>query len=242
MRKWLALLTVAGALAHVQAQEQKPLADAGTVTCDSPISAGQISAWVNSGTGFAAAVELRQRITGAGTHRVCRSTWVLHVRKEGEKPHTVDVAQREDSPGDNEWTQENSFELEAWSASGNLLLVSQIEAAGDWDETTPIVYDFSTGSYRRIELAPIFGQMTRANCYVVYRPLRFDDDGSLVIEAMSTDDDRDPGTPACFPKRLWRFDLRTNTISRMRPQAPKPRLDSSSPATKPSPTPPKPRN
>jgi hypothetical protein len=235
MRKWMIWTALVCALFHVQAQEQRPLADAGTVTCDSPVSAGQISAWINSGTGFAAAVELRQRITGAGTHRVCRTTWVLHLRKEGEKPHTVEVAQREDSPGANEWTQENSFELEAWSASGNLLLASQIEAAGDWDETTPIVYDFSTGSYRRIELAPIFGQMTRANCYVVYRPLRFDDDGGLVIDAMSTDTDREPGTPACFPERLWRFDLRTNTISRMEPQRPKSRPEAPAPPIKPKP-------
>jgi hypothetical protein len=124
---------------------------------------------------------------------------------------------------------------------GNLLLASQIEAAGDWDETTPIIYDFSTGSYRRIELAPIFGQMTPANCYVVYYPLSFDDSGNLVISAMSTDTDREPGTPACFPERLWRFDLRTNTISRMKPQRPKSSPEAPAPPIKPSP-PSKPRN
>jgi hypothetical protein len=240
MRKWLVLPAVACALAHVQAQEQKPLASAGAVTCDSPVPGGQISPWVKSGSAFAAAVELRQRITGTGSQRVCRTTWVLHVRKEGEKPHTVEVAQRDDSPGDTEWIQENSFEIEAWSNDGNLLLAAQIEAQGDSDETTPIIYDFASGNYRRMELGPIFGQMSPADCYVIYRPLRFDDVGGLVISAMSTDHDRAPGAPACFPESLWRFDLRTNTISHIRPKPksyPDPPLNSL-----PKPPPPKPRN
>jgi hypothetical protein len=228
MRKWIVLPALICALAHSGAQEQKPLADAGVATCHSPSPGGPtsapMSAWVKSatGNGFAAAVELRQRITGTGPHRVCRTTWVLHVRKEGDKARAIEVAEREDSPGDNEWTQENSFELEAWSADGNLLLAAQIEAQGDWDVTTPILYDFTSGTHRRLELGPIFDQMTPANCSVVYRPLRLDDAGNLIISAMSADDDREPGTPACFPKSLWRFDLHTNNISHMRP-ASKPR-------------------
>jgi hypothetical protein len=240
MRKWLVLHAVACALALVHAQEQKPLAGAGAVTCNSPVPSGQISPWVKSGNAFAAAVELRQRITGTGSHRVCRTTWVLHVRKEGEKPHTVEVAQRDDSPGDTEWIQENSFEIEAWSSDGNLLLAAQIEAQGDSDETTPIIYDFASGNYRRMELGPIFGQMSPADCYAVYRPLRFDDVGSLFISAMSTDHGRAPGTPACFPESLWRFDLRTNTISHIRPK-PKSYPDPP-PNSLPKPPPPKPRD
>ncbi|UWZ83201.1 hypothetical protein [Occallatibacter riparius] len=222
MRNWLALLAVASTLAPLQAQEQKPLADAGTVTCDSPVPKGQMSSWITSSSGFSAAVELRQRITGTGPKRNCRATWVLHVRKEGEKSHAIEVAENDASPEAGEWFQENSFEIEAWSTDGNQILAAQIEAEGDASETTPIIYDFISNSNRRIDLRPVFDQMTPANCYIVFYPFRFDDSGNLVIHAMSTDDDREEGTPACFPESDWRYDLRTNTISRMRPQPPKP--------------------
>jgi hypothetical protein len=242
MRELAILAALFYGFAHARAQEQKPLADAGIVTCASATPATSMSPWIKSPNGFSAAVELRQRITGTGNKRVCRTTWVLLVRKEGEKPHAIEVAQREDSPEDNEWQQENSFELEAWSSDGNQMLAAQIEAEGDATETTPIIYDFNTGIYRRIELRPIFDQMTPVDCYVVFYPLRFDDSGSLVIHAMSTDDDRDPGTPACFPESLWRYNLRTNTISHMRPTAKAPMpLPNPLPSALP-PVPPKPPN
>jgi hypothetical protein len=242
MRKWLALMAVAGTLARAQAQDHQPLADAGPVTCDSPIPNGQLSSWAKSNSGFAAAVELRQHITGTSNHRLCRTTWVLHVRKENEKPHAIEVAQRDDSPGDNDWHQENSFEIEAWSTDGNLLLTAQIEAEGDASDTTPVIYDFLSNSYRRVALRPVFDQMTPAHCYIVFYPFAFDGSDSLVIHAMSTDTDRDPGTPACFPQSDWRYDLRTNTISHMRPtpKAPPP-LPKPLPSVLP-PVPPKPRN
>ncbi len=218
MRKWLAPILLACALCRVQAQDQKPLADAGTVTCDGPAPTGQMSVWVKSSNGFSAAVELRRHTSGTTNHRVCRTTWILHVRKEGEKPRAIEVAQINASPADGEWNQENSFEIEAWSPDGNQILAAQIEAEGDASDTTPIIYDFISNSYRRLGLRPVFDQMTPADCYMVFYPFRFDESGSLVIHAMSTDDDRDPGTPACFPESDWRYDLRTNTISRMRPK------------------------
>jgi hypothetical protein len=222
------------------AQEYKPLANSGVVACGNPLPSSQMSTWVKSGNG-SAAVEVRQRITGSGNRRVCRTTWILHVRKESEQPHATEVAEIDASPADGEWNQENSFEIDAWSTDSHLLLAAQSEAAGDAEIMTPIIYDFNIGSYRRLELGPVFGQMTPANCYVVYYPLSFDDSGNLVISAMSTDTDREPGTPASFPERLWRFDLRTNTISRMRPQRPKSGPEAPAPPIKPSP-PSKPRN
>ena len=55
-----------------------------------------------------------------------------------------------------EWAQENSFEINAWSNDGKMVLASQIEAQGDWDETTPVIFDFSTNQHWRVELYPLF--------------------------------------------------------------------------------------
>ena len=242
MRKCLVLAALLCAFTRSVAQEQKPLAEAGVVECVSPTPASSMSPWVKSPAGYLAAVELRQRITGTGSHRVCRTNWLLHVRKEGEKPRTIEVAEDDASPDSGEWNQENSFELEAWSTDGNLLLAAQIEAAGDASDTTPIIYDFNSSSYRRIDLRPVFGQLTPADCYVVFYPLRFDASGSLVIRALSTDDDRDPGTPACFPESDWRYDLRTNTISHIRPSPKAPPLLPSPLPNVVLPVPPKPPN
>lgn len=195
------------------AQEPKPLADAGIVTCDHP-EAGGMSQWLTSRADFSAAVELRAVITGTGDQRHCITSWNLHVRGNGLTEKVIEVGQRDDHPDDNEWIEENSFDLDAWSPDGTMVLVSQIEAQGDWDETTPIIFDFRSGQHWRTELYPVFKKRIPKDCYVVYRALGFSKDGSVLISAMSTDDDREPGTRACFPESLWKLDFRSDAITR----------------------------
>jgi len=152
---------------------------------------------------------------GRDKERRCTTSWILHLRERDGQAHSVTVAEREDVPEDNEWIQENSFEINAWSIDGSMVLVSQIEAQGDWDETTPIIYDFNARKHWRVELSPLFKKLIRPECYVVYRPLRFAKDGRIVISAASTDDDREPGTKPCFSESLWQLDFLHNTIARV---------------------------
>jgi hypothetical protein len=192
-------------------QDSKPLADAGVSICFGNAGGG-MSAWVTSQKGFAAAVDLRRKITGTGAKRNCTTSWVLHVRDQKGASRTIVVAEREDNPEDNEWTQENSFEIDAWSQDGNMILTSQIEAQGDWDETTPGVYDFRSGKYWRVELYPLFEKHIPRDCYVVYRPLRFGENGTVLIWASSTDNDREEGIKRCFPESTWRLDFHQRTL------------------------------
>jgi hypothetical protein len=215
MRKILIWTLLFCGLLVVRAEESKPIASAGTITCDYP-GGGGISKWVTSKSGFSAAIELRVKISGAGKQRHCITSWRLHVRGKDGKMRVIGVAERDDQPDDEEWIEENSFEIEAWSGDGKMLLVSQIEAQGDWDETTPIVFDFTSNTFHRVELAPLFEKLIPGDCYVVYRILRFSEDGNVLVSAMSTDNDREAGTKACFPESLWKLDFREGVIARAR--------------------------
>jgi hypothetical protein len=203
------------------AQDGRPLADAGTTICAEPQSGSGVGKWVTSKRGFSAAPELRLKVVGAEKMRHCTTSWILHVRREDRQLESITVAERQDVPQDNEWVQENSFEVNAWSSDGSMLLASQIEAQGDWDETTPIVYDFNSGRHWHPQLYPMFKKYIPGDCYVVYRPLGFVQDGRVLISAMSTDDDREPGTKPCFGSSRWYLDFRNNTISRASPSHPK---------------------
>jgi len=200
----------------VIAQDTKPLADAGTTTCESANQGGGTGAWVTSKIGFSAAAELRAEVKGKDKERHCTTTWILHVRSRDGRTHSITVARREDTPDDNEWIQENSFEIKAWSPDGTMILVSQIETQGDWDETTPpIVYDFRTRRHWRVELHPLFEKVIPRDCYIVYRPLKFTDNGEVLISGMSTDDDREAGTNDCFGESLWRLNFKDSIGARV---------------------------
>lgn len=216
MRK-LPFVLVLWVASCVFAQESKPLANAGTVTCDYPSRTGNRSQWVKSSTGFSAAVEVQTAITGSGSHRRCVTSWKLHVRGKDGTEQVITVGQRDDTPDDTEWIQENSFQIDGWSKDGNIVVTSQIQAQGDWDETTPILFDFTTKRYSRVELFPLFSAMIPADCYVVYRVLGVRDNGTVLISASSTDDDRDSGTPQCFAESRWKLDSRNRTVSRVAP-------------------------
>ena len=174
------------------------------MTCADSPSAGNRSQWVKSSAGFSAAVELQTAITESGSHRRCVTSWKLHVRGQDGNEQVITVGQRDDTPEDNEWLQENSFQIDGWSEDGTVVVASQIEAQGDWDETTPIVFDFRTKKAARVELLPLFKTMIPADCYVVYRVLGVGNNGAVLLSALSTDNDRDAGTPQCFPQSRWR--------------------------------------
>jgi hypothetical protein len=213
MRKLLPIILPLCFIATAAAQNGKLLANAGITTCESGSGAGT-GKWVTSNAGFSAAVELRLKITGRDKQRRCITSWVLLVRDRSERSKSITVAEREDGPEDNEWVQENSFEINAWSRDGKLVLISQIEVQGDWDETTPIIYDFKSKKYWRIELYPLFKKLIPADCYVLYRPLKFVNDETVLISASSTDTDREPGTKPCFEDSLWQLDFRRTSIAR----------------------------
>jgi hypothetical protein len=172
---------------------------------------------VKSSAGFSAAVELQTAIIELGSHRRCVTSWKLQVRGKGGNEQVITVGQRDDTPDDTEWVQENSFQIDGWSKDGNILVTSQIQAQGDWDETTPILFDFTTKRYSRVELFPLFKEMIPADCNVVYRVLGVSDNRTVLISAFSTDDDRDSGTPQCFAESRWRLDSRNRTVSRVAP-------------------------
>lgn len=197
------------------AEESKPLADAGIVTCEESNPEVGPSQWVTSKKGYSAAVEIHAVVTGTGKRRLCRTSWVLHLRGPEGKRSAITVAEREDYPDDEEWVQENSFEIDAWSKDGNMVLVSQIQAQGDWDETTPVVFDFASHQHWRTDLYPLFKTVIPPGCFVVYRALRFAEDNRVLISAMSTDDDREPRAEPCFPDSLWQLDFRHNNIARL---------------------------
>jgi dipeptidyl aminopeptidase/acylaminoacyl peptidase len=213
MRKLLTIVSFLWLLPVALAQESKPLAEAGITTCESPDSGGGRGKWATSKAGFSAAVELRAKVTGTNKQRRCVTSWKLHIRDDDKQPKSIVVAEREDRPDDNEWGQENSFEINGWSRDGKMVLLSQIEAQGDWDETTPIIYDFQSKRHWRIELYPLFKKLIPADCYVVYRPIRFANDERVLVSASSTDTDREPGTKPCFKDSLWQLNFRHNSIA-----------------------------
>lgn len=172
---------------------------------------------MKSSAGYSAAVELQTAITGSGNRRDCVTSWKLHVRDKDGNEQIIEVAQRDDTPEDNEWIQENSFQIDGWSQDGTIVVTSQIQAQGDWDETTPILFNFVTKKFSRVELYPIFKAKIPADCYVLYRVLGVSNDGIVLISAFSTDDDRDPGTPQCFVKSRWRLNSQTMKVSRVAP-------------------------
>lgn len=215
MRKLLNVAVTLLACTCAFAQENRPLSEAGITICEYAKTGGGTGKWVTSKQGFSATVELRARVSGRGQKRRCTTLWTLQLRQPGGKPHSLNVAERMDIPEDDEWIQENSFEINAWSPDGSLLLTSQIEAQGDWDETTPIIYDFKTDRHWRLPLQPLFEKFIPSECYVLYRPLRFTQSGEVLVSASSTDDDRAEGTKPCFAESLWAVDYVRNRITRV---------------------------
>src|SRR5437899_8164924 len=108
-------------------------------------------------------------------------------------PVSIVVQNSEDKLNDNEWGYEKSFDVIGWSKDGSRLLTAAVLAGGDWDETTPIIFDFETHKSWRVELAPVFRKFVRKGCLVYFRPVSLTSTGEAVIFVAPLEADN-----ACF--------------------------------------------
>lgn len=174
----------------------------GNVQCDQNWLSSQ-SAELISPAGIRASVELRGKTLAGRTidDNRCETTWILHLMDDGS-PQTFVVDMRDD-----DWYSEEIFEMNGWSKDGKLLLMSQIVAAGDWDETTPIVYDVKDRLTRIVVLSPLFDEFVPENCSIFFRPLGFTSSGKVLLNVGSLNEsDLEPGEKSCFENSRWELD------------------------------------
>lgn len=191
------------------AKNAKPLVSASAVTCE---DAGEnYSKPVKSRVGFTASVEVKAVREGKGKERRCITSWILRASGPQMASTSTAVQTREDKPSDNEWGYENGFDVIGWSKDGVRLLTAAVQAGGDWDETTPIVYDFQTHKSWRVDGASIFSKVVPKDCLVYFRPVRFAPTGEVVILVAPFEDDA-----RCFVKSLWSLDYERQTVQKIR--------------------------
>jgi hypothetical protein len=130
------------------------------------------------------------------------------VGKRGAPLRRVFQDQRDDD-------YEYSFEINGWSQDGKLLLLSMIAMAGDWDETTPVIYDVEKNKSYEVPLAPLFEQMTPKQCYPYFRALGFDPAHHVLLDAGDLNTDRGPGEKPCFPNSRWELDYVLKRVKRI---------------------------
>jgi len=165
---------------------------------------------VKSPRGYTAGLEIKAVRHGKGTKQRCLTSWNLLVSGPDGISTPLEIQSREDKPSDNEWKYENSFELIGWSQNGVRLLAAVVTAGGDWDETTPVVYDFQQQKWWRVELTPVFGKVIPTNCGVYFRPTGFTANGEVLILAGPFDDEEQ-----CFKKSRWTLDYRKHTVRKI---------------------------
>lgn len=182
------------------------------VECDGSLTPTESSV-VMSPVGDRASVEVRgERIEGETEHDiVCRTEWTLHLIVDG-RPQTVDLEPQED-----EWGIEHRFEIVGWSRDGKLLLMSMITAAGDWDDTVPVVYEMEGQRVWPTELAPMFENLAPKDCGLFFRPRGFDSSGKLMIDVgpLNTED-LPPDEVPCFEEGRWRVDYLREIVERVK--------------------------
>jgi hypothetical protein len=190
-------LSVPLATAFAQsAGDVQPIASADAVTCED--FGKKSSNPVKSAAGFTAVVEVRAAREGNGQEQRCITSWILHVSGPHVAPKSIEVQSREDRPNDNDWGDENSFDVIGWSKDGIRILTSAVMAAGDWDETTPVIYDFQARKSWRVELDSVFSKVVPKGCLVYFRPIRLAANGGvLIFVAPREAEDR------CFVTSIW---------------------------------------
>ena len=183
----------------------------GNVQCDQNWLSTR-SADLISPAGVRASVELRGATLFGKTadDNRCETTWILHISGQGS-PHDITVDTRDD-----EWYYEHIFEMNGWSKDGTLLLMSQIEAAGDWDQTTPVIYNIQDHRMWLIELAPLFDNFTPKDCSLYFRPMGFTKSGKIMLDVGSLDEsDSEPGEKPCFQNSLWALDYTAKSVTKV---------------------------
>jgi hypothetical protein len=194
--------------------EDKPLASA-TISCgsQSPAKSGVIK----SPSANNASVEMQATVTQTSKGKHCETTWLLHVGGPQRSPKTIEVDSRADESADNDYGYENSFELIGWSQDGMLLLGSTVIAAGDFDETSPVVYDYSKDKWWKVSLTPLFQKLTAANCLLLFRPTGFTTDGKVLV--FVGDPATDYGNKPCIAAGRWVLDYEKKTITKFNPSS-----------------------
>jgi hypothetical protein len=183
----------------------------GNVQCDQNWLSSR-SAELISPAGVRASVELRGKTLAGKTteDNRCETTWILHLTDQGP-PQVFVVDTRDD-----EWYYEHIFEMNAWSKDGTLLLMSQIEAAGDWDQTTPVIYNIQDHRMWLIELAPLFDNFTPKDCSLYFRPLGFTSSGKVLLNVGSLNEsDLEPGEKPCFQNSRWELAYTQKRVSKV---------------------------
>ena len=191
------------------AQLREPVST-GNVQCDQNWLSTR-SADLISPAGVLASVELRGKtLVGKSVDdNRCETTWILHLTSQGTS-QTIVVDTRDD-----ELYSEQIFEMNGWSKDGRLLLMSQIVAAGDWDQTTPVVYDIQNRKMWLTELAPLFEKYTSKDCPVYFRPMGFTTSHKVLLSVGSFDEsDPNPGEKPCFQNSRWTFDYIQKRITK----------------------------
>ena len=186
-----------------------PIASASAVTCED--AGANTSKPLKSGAGFTSTLEVRAVLEGKDKDLRCLTSWILHVSGPGLMPTSVEVQSREDKPSDNDYGDENSFEAIHWSKDGTRLLVAAVMAAGDWDETSPVIYDFQKQKFWRLELVPLFSKVIGKSCDVYFRPVQFI--SSSAIEVFIAPLERDN---PCFASSIWSLDYETKAVRKIR--------------------------
>ena len=182
-----------------------------TVECDHPPLRSQSAVSVSpTGNRVLAEVETRLEPGNKQGESHCHTRWLLHVAPRRANFETITVGER-----DNGAEYQNSFEIIVWSQDGGRLLAAQVVAGGDWDETTPVVYDFASKQVWSVKLIDVFKQIAAADCLLSFRPNGFASDGRVRIEVGLMDaSDLAPGEKPCFAKSMWLLDYKTKKVSR----------------------------
>ncbi|HTC94548.1 MAG TPA: hypothetical protein VK699_14000 [Terriglobales bacterium] len=190
---------------------QKPVST-DTVECGDEDMPASNSAVVLSPSGLQAKLRLQAKTVKAKSKDDwrCATTWTLLVNRRGTPLRTVFQEQRDD-----EWGNESSFEIDGWSEDGRFLLLSTATMAGDWDETTPVIYDAEKNKSYAIKLAPLFEALTPKDCLLYFRPLGFNASSQVLLDVGDLNYDRAPGEKACFPESRWELDYIQKRVKRV---------------------------
>jgi len=224
MKKRLAsaLLLLTALVASLSTRENAQVANPPSRGLREPVSTGNIQCdrnWLStrsanliSPSGITASVELRGKMLVGKTtdDSRCETTWILHLAGKGTS-QTIVLDTRDD-----ELCYEHVFEMDGWSRNGSLLLLSQILTAGDWDETTPLVYDIQNHRIWRIELAPLFDKFAPKDCPVYFRAMGFTSPGKIMLDVGSLDqNDPSPGEKPCFQNSVWELDYTQKRVAKV---------------------------
>jgi hypothetical protein len=206
-----------GCVAHTQTksavpQMQKPVGTS-NVQCDQSWLHGE-SNTVSSNTGARAYVELTGKTLVGKTQddNRCYTTWTLHISSPGSKTWNAIVVHKKDE----EWYFEHDFEIIGWSVDGKRLLLAIMSAAGDGDETIPVIYDVGNKKFWVVNLHPLFKQYEGETCTLYFRPLGFTSEGDIGLDLGALDqDDLPEGQKPCFATSRWSLTFPTSSVHQL---------------------------